>query len=204
MEDIQWNCIKSIFRYFKCNKNYNKDFNKELINRFSSSYKFCNGDINKFTLLLRKGVYPYEYMDSQEGFDETSLPNKKDFYSSLNMEDITDIDYRHAEKGFKDFNMASLLKKYEVELELFTDPNILLMIEEGVRGGTTQVSHRYAEANNKYMKSYDKNKESSYLMYLDANNLYGWSMSQKQPVGIYKWVKKLMAAILDLLLKNRY
>ena len=112
MEDIQWNCIKSIFRYFKCNKNYNKDFNKELINRFSSSYKFCNGDINKFTLLLRKGVYPYEYMDSQEGFDETSLPNKKDFYSSLNMEDITDIDYRHAEKVFKDFNMASLLKKY--------------------------------------------------------------------------------------------
>ena len=104
-------------------------------------------------------------------------------------------------KYLKTLTWQACLKNTEVELELFTDPNILLMIEEGVRGGTTQVSHRYAEANNKYMKSYDKNKESSYLMYLDANNLYGWSMSQKQPVGIYKWVKKLMAAILDLLLK---
>ena len=82
VEGIQWNCIKSIFRCFKCNKKYNKDFNKELTNRFSSTYKFCIGDINKFTLLLRKGVYPYEYMDSQEGFDETSLPNKKTFIAA--------------------------------------------------------------------------------------------------------------------------
>ena len=85
-----------IFRCFECKKNYEKDFNKELINRFASSYEFCNGDINKFILLLRKGVYPYEYMDSWERFDETSLLNKEDFYSSLNVEDITDIDYRHA------------------------------------------------------------------------------------------------------------
>ena len=82
--------------------NHKKDFNKELINRFSSTYKFCDEDINKFTLLLRKGVYPYEYMDSWERFDEASLPNK-DFYSSLNMEDITDIDYRYAKRVFKIF-----------------------------------------------------------------------------------------------------
>ena len=80
------------------------------------------------------------------------------------------------------------LKKTEVELELLTDPNMLLMFEEGIRGGITQSSHRYAEANSKYMRTYDKNKESSYLMYLDANNLYGWAMSQKQPVGSFKWV----------------
>ena len=72
-----------ILRCLKCKMNYKKDFNKELINRFSSTYKFCNEDIDKFMLLLRKGVYLHECMDSCERFDETSLPNKEDFYSSL-------------------------------------------------------------------------------------------------------------------------
>ena len=84
--------IQSIFKCLNCNKDYNEAFNKELINRFSSRFKFCNGTINKFILLLRKGVDPYESMASWERFDETSLPNKEDFYSCLNMEDITDID----------------------------------------------------------------------------------------------------------------
>ena len=53
-----------IFSCFKCKKNYKKDFHKELIKRFANTYEFCNGDINKFILLLRKGVYPYKYMDS--------------------------------------------------------------------------------------------------------------------------------------------
>ena len=85
-----------IFRCFQCKKSYKKDFNKELIKRFANIYEFCNEDINKFILLLRKGVYPYEYMNSWERFDETSLPDKGAFYSSLNMEDITDVDHRHA------------------------------------------------------------------------------------------------------------
>ena len=59
-----------IFRCFQCKKNYKKDFNKELIKRFANIYQFCNKYINKFILLLRKGVYPYEYMDSWERFDE--------------------------------------------------------------------------------------------------------------------------------------
>ena len=68
-----------IFRCFECKKNYKKDFNKELIKRSANIYEFCNGDINKFILLLIKGVYPYKYMDSWETFDETSLPDKEIF-----------------------------------------------------------------------------------------------------------------------------
>ena len=68
---------------------------------------------------------------------------------------------------------------------------MLLMIEKGIRGGICQATHRYAKANNKYMKNYDKNIESSYIEYLDANNLYGWAMSQKLPVNGFKWVKNL-------------
>ena len=68
---------------------------------------------------------------------------------------------------------------------------MLSMIEKGIRGRICHVIHRYAKANNKYMKNYDKNIESSYLMYLDANNLYGWAMSQKLPINGFKGVKKL-------------
>ena len=74
---------------------------KDLIKKFPITDNFCKGDINKFVMLLRKGVYPYEYMDSWEKFDETSLPPKKDFYSELILEDISDSDYEHAEKVFK-------------------------------------------------------------------------------------------------------
>ena len=80
-----------IFRCFECKKN-NKDFNKEFIKRFANICEFCNGGINKFILLLRKSVYPYEYIESWVRFDEASLPDKEALYSSLNMEDITDRD----------------------------------------------------------------------------------------------------------------
>ena len=64
------------------------------------------------------------------------------------------------------------------------------MIEKGTRGGIYQATYRYAKANSKDMKNYDKNNESSYIEYLDANNLYGWAMSQKIPVNGFKWVKQ--------------
>ena len=171
--------------------------------------------------MLRKGVYPYEYADTSEKFSKISLPSKEDFYSNLNMEDISDIDYRHANNVFKIFKLENLgdyhdlyvqsdtllladvfnnfrdtcLKEYEldpahflslpglawqacfkktnIELELLTDYDMLLMVEEGIRGGICHSIHRYAKANNKYMKNYDKNEESFYIQYLDANNLYG-------------------------------
>ena len=67
---------------------------------------------------------------------------------------------------------------------------MLLMVEKENRGGICQAIHRYAKVNNRYMKNYDKNIISSYLMYLDAKNLYGWAMSQKLPVNGFKWVGK--------------
>ena len=166
-------------------------------------------------------------MDSWERFNETSLPPKKAFYSELNLEDITDKDYNHAQKVWEVFEINNLceyydlyvqchtllfadvfekfrdtcieiygvdpshflsapglawqtcFKKTNVNLELLTDIDMLLMIEAGIRGGMCQSVHRYAKANNKYMNNYDKSIETSYLTYLDANNLYGWAMSQK-------------------------
>ena len=88
------------YRCKECNGTSAKSVN-DLIEKFPRMHKFCNGDLNKFVLLLRKGVYPYEYMDSWERFNETSLPPKKDFYSELTLEDINNKDYTHAQKVFK-------------------------------------------------------------------------------------------------------
>ena len=99
---------KLIFRCFSCKKNYEKDFNKELLERFANMYEFCNRNLNKFILLLRKDVYPYEYMDNWERFDETSLPGKESFYSSVNMENIDDIYYRYGNNVFKKFKLKNL------------------------------------------------------------------------------------------------
>ena len=108
---------KLILECYNCKQRYKKKFNKELIKRFASTYEFCNNDttgsssserINKFILLLRKGVYPYEYMDNWERFNETSLPSKESFYSNLNMEDIDDVDYRHGNNVFNKFKVNNL------------------------------------------------------------------------------------------------
>ena len=90
-----------IFRCFTCKKNYKKYFNKELIQRFANIYEFSNKILNKFILLLRKGIYPYECMDSLERFNEISLPDKEAFYSNLNIVHITDVEYKHAKIVFK-------------------------------------------------------------------------------------------------------
>ena len=83
------------------------------------------------------------------------------------------------------------LKKTKVEVELLTDIDMLLMVEKRTGGGICQSVHRDAKGNNKCMKNYNKDAISSYLMYLDAKNWYGWAMSQKLPVNGFKWVEKL-------------
>ena len=90
------------YRCRECNRTSNKSIN-DLIEKFPRMHKFCNGDLNKFVMLLRKVVYPYEYMGSWERFNETSLPPKKGFYSELTLEDISEKDYEHAQKVFKDY-----------------------------------------------------------------------------------------------------
>ena len=193
---------------------------------------------DKFNLLTKKGVYPYEYMDSLEKLEETELPPKEAFYSRLNDENISDKDYAHAKKVWETFNMKTLrdyhelynkvdvllladvfenfrdicienykldpahyftapglawdaaLKVTEVNLELLSDVDMLLMVEKGIRGGISIISNRYGKANNKYMgDKFNFNKPSKYIQYLDANNLYGWAMSKPLPTHGFKWMK---------------
>ena len=96
------------------------------------------------------------------------------------------------------------LNMTKVELELLTDIDMLLVVEKGTKGGICQSIHRYSKANNKYMKNYDKDIISSYLMYLDANNLYGWVMSQKLPINGFKWVEKSRLSRFNEIFINNY
>ena len=190
----------------------------------------------QYHLLNRKGVYPYEYVNSWDRFNETQLPPIDAFYSNLNMSSISEDDYQHAQRVWKEFGIHNLgdyhdlylrtdvvllanmfeafrdtclkhykldpahfytspglawkdcLKRTGIKLELLTDPDMLVMFERGIRGGITQAVRKYALANNKYMgDKFDPKSESSYLQYLDANNLYGWAMSQPLPTGGFKW-----------------
>ena len=197
-------------------------------------------------LITQKGVYPYDYVSSIEKFGETELPPRKEFYSKLNDEDITEDEYQHALNVWKTFGCKNIrdyhdlylksdvllladvfenfrstclhhynldpahyytspglawdacLKETGQELQLLHDYDMLMMFEKGIRGGISHISKRYAEANNKYMKNYDPDKPSTYIQYLDANNLYGWAMSQPLPTNGFKWMKNLTV---DLVIK---
>ena len=190
----------------------------------------------QFNLMKRKGVYPYDYMDSFSKFNDTELPDREEFYSLLNDNNISEDDYKHAQNVWNTFNLKNMgeyhdlylktdilllvdvfenfrkacltyykldplhyitspglawdamLKMTGINLQLITDIDMQLFIEKGLRGGISYIAHRKAEANNKYMKNYDLDKLISYLLYLDANNLYGWAMSKPLPYGNFKWV----------------
>ena len=192
----------------------------------------------EFQLMHRKGIYPYKYINHWEKFNEDRLPGREEFYSRLNVREISEKDYKHAMAIWNHFEMKNLgeyhdrylqtdvillsdvfetfretclanygldpahfytspglawqacLKKAGVQLELLSDPDMLMMFERGIRGGITQAVHRYARANNRYMDDkYNPEKENSFLQYLDANNLYGWAMVQNLPTGGFNWVE---------------
>ena len=199
----------------------------------------------KLDLMSKKGVYPYDFMDSFEKFNE-KLPSKEDFYSILNDEHITDKDYQHAQTVWDAFSLENMgeyhdlylksdillladvfenfrktclqyykldschyftspglswdamLKMTDIKLELMIDIDMFQFIEKGMRGGTSYIANRYGKANNRYMKTYDEKAPSKYIMYLDANNLYGWAMSQYLPTGGFKWMTKNHIDKIDL------
>ena len=190
----------------------------------------------RLNLMLQKGVYPYDFMDSFEKFNQTKLPTKDQFYNILNDQHITDDEYDHAKKVWNTFMIKTMgeyhdlylvsdvllltdvfenfrktwmqyykldpchyftspglswdamLKMTNIKLELMTDIDMFQFIEKGMRGGVSYIANRCGNANNKYMKEYDEKMPSKYIMYLDANNLYGWAMSQYLPTGNFKWM----------------
>ncbi|GFY22228.1 uncharacterized protein TNCV_3298711 [Trichonephila clavipes] len=213
------------------------------VKEFRETSKYFPKD--KLNLVTRKGVYPYDYMDSWQKCDETKLPKQKDFYNKMNESDISLEDYKYAKNAWNAFNIKTLgeysdlyvktdililadiiehfrdvclktynldpawyftapglswdamLKTTKIELEMLDDYNMVLMLEKGTRGGISQCCNRHGKANNKYMNNYNKNKGSNYLMYLNANNLYGWAMSQYLPYEGFKWGSKDVTKISD-------
>ena len=199
----------------------------------------------KFNLMTRKGVYPYDYMNSFEKFNESQIPRKEDFYSILNDQHISDEDYNHAKNVWETFNIKmmgdyhdlylksdillladvfenfrktcleyykldpchyftspglswdAMLKMTNIKLELLVDIDMFQFIEKGMRGGISYIANRYGKANNKYMKEYDEKAPSKYIMHLDANNLYGWAMSQYLPTGGFRWMSEKQINNLD-------
>ena len=216
-----------------------------LIANFLNTLKLCRGSVDKFLLLLRKGVYPYEYMNNMSKFNEKELPSIDNFYSKLISSGISTKDYVHAKKvwqffilkdlgGYHDLYVRSdvaqlsdvfenfrslclkrcdldpsyfvstaglifeaMLECTKVKLEVLTDKDMILMVEKGIGGGLTQVVKKHATANHKYLPSYGASKKSVFLQYLDANNLYGYAMSQQLPLDGYKWdnIKSLLVIL---------
>ena len=117
-ESVKDNLIK--YKCLSCNEDYLSKLNEELKKRFVKIFKFSDTDINKFILLLRKDVYPYEYMDDLEKFNETMLPEKEEFFSNLNMEDITDAYYMHARRVCKEFEIKNVGKYHDLYLKCDT------------------------------------------------------------------------------------
>ena len=171
-----------------------------------------------FNKLKNEDITNTDYEHANNVFKTMNCKNIGDYHDLYLISDIlllTDIFENFRKNCFNDYNLDpchyfsapsyswdALLKMTNEKLELLTDIDKYLFIEKGIRGGISVVSHRYAKANNKYMSNYNKTIEDSYIMYLDANNLYGWAMSQYLPHSNFNWLseKILMILILKILL----
>ena len=114
-----------------------KIYNYVLIKRFYNTYKLIKNDINKFKLLLRKLLYPYEYMDSWKRFNETELPSKDTFYSTLNLEDMSADDYAHAINVWNTFNINNLGEYNDLYVKL--DTALLADVFENFRNKSIEI-----------------------------------------------------------------
>ena len=166
-----------------------------------------------YSLLTDEEISESEYAHAQkvwERFEIENMGQYHDLYLKSDVLLLADVFENFREQylniyGLDPAHYVSLpssswdaaLKMTDVRLYLLTDVDMLNFIEKGMRGGISTITHRYAQANNKYMKNYHPQKESSYITYLDANNLYGWAMSQKLPTGDFRWLPSPESINLD-------
>ena len=157
-----------------------------------------------YSLLTDEDIFDEEYRYAQKVWDTFGIENMGQYHDLYLKSDVLIL--ADVFQNFRKICLAyygldpchyisspglswdAMLKMTKVNLDLISDVDMQLFIEKGMRGGISYIAHRHAQANNKYMKNYNKKEESSYIMYLDANNLYGWAMSQKLPSGNFRWI----------------
>ena len=136
-ESFNDNSIKN--KDLSCNKNHSNKIDVELKKRFQNIFNCSNNDINKFILSLKKGVYSCQYMDDWEKFNETSLSEKEELYSNLNMKDITYADYMYAKRVGKEFKIKKLGEYHDLYLK--SDELLLADVFEKVRKMCLKIYH---------------------------------------------------------------
>ena len=157
-----------------------------------------------YSKLTGKGINDKKYNHVKNIWETFEMKSLKDYHEVYNKTDVlllADVFEKFRNLCLENYKLDpvyyyttpalawdAMLKMTGVKLELLSNIDMLLMIENGIRGGVSMVSNRYGKANNKYMKNFNKKKLIKYLAYLDANNLYGWAMLQKLPVGGFKWM----------------
>ena len=157
-----------------------------------------------YSKLSGRGITKTDYKHVWNVWNTFNMKSLKDYHEFYNITDVlllADVFENFRDLCLKNYGLDPVyyyttpglawdacLKMTNIQLELLSDVNMLLMFEKGIRGGISIISNRYGEANNKYMKKFNKKKLNKFLMYLDANNLYGWAMSQKLPTHGFKWL----------------
>ena len=157
-----------------------------------------------YSKLTGKGINDNNYNHVLEVWKTLKIKSLKEYHEVYNKTDVlllADVFEKFRDLCLKNYGLDpahyytapglawdAMLKMTKINLELLSDVDKLLMIEKGIRGGISIISNRYGKANNKYMKDFNEKELSKYLMYVDANNLYGWAMLQKLPIHSFEWM----------------